>query len=163
MDIGKTLAESENYILSHEFENCELVHKHSKNVVHVGDHFGDPTCGLIAPDETWCITGGEGLIVWLPQGKSWTGLRSRDTGSETGELQITNPQDAAWLATFGVESHRSVHDMKLESATSVRILLDPWSDYASVWLLDIVSKALTKLKDGPNLQDQAWTDAKIDF
>lgn len=163
METRNILAQSENYVLRNLHEACELLHKKSNNLTDVGDHYGDPVCGLIAPDETWCITGGEGVILWTRPGKSWTGFRPPGTGRETGKLQFANPEDADWLSSVTEESYQSVHDVKIESSTSLRILLDPWSDFASTWRLNVMSQSLTKLKDGPNLQDQPWTDAKIEF
>lgn len=163
MMTGYILAESEHYVLRNQHESCELLHKQTKSLSDVGDHYGNPACGLIAPDETWCITGGEGLILWFLRGKSWTGFRPPETGHESDRLQFARPEDSAWLNSSTENSYQSVHDMKIETSTSVRILLDPWDDFASTWLLDVKTKSLAKLKDGPNLQDQHWTDQKIEF
>lgn len=157
------LAESENYVLSHAFENCELRHKQLNKISYVGDHYGDPTCGLIAPDETWCLTGGLGLILWFQREELWTGFRPLEVDKNRLALQIAKPEDAFWLASVTEVDVRFVHDMRIENSTSVRVLLDPWSDYASTWLLNINSKNLTKLKDGPALRHQEWSDCKIEF
>lgn len=163
METRNILAQSEHYVLRNLYEACELLHRQSNKITDVGDHYGDPACGIIAPDETWCITGGEGVILWTRTGKSWTGFRPPGSGRETDELQFAKPEDAAWLNSVTSGIYQSVHDMKIESPTSLRILLDPWDDFASTWRLDVMSKSLTKLKDGPSLQDQPWTDDKIEF
>ncbi len=159
----KILAESESYILKRDYEHAKLQHKQSKEKIMVGDHYGDPCCGLIAPDESWCITGGDGLILWFLEGNMWTGFRTRESGAQRNQLQFKNPEDMRWLRSSTEDICRFVHDMKLVDSKSVRILLDPWSDYASTWLLDIETKTLAKVADGPNMQDQLWTDDKIDF
>ncbi len=159
----RVLAESENYILSHEFEYCELRHKQSNKLSFVGDHYGDPTCGLIAPDETWCITGGFGLVLWFKREEFWTGFRQLGVNRNGYALQIAQPEDDSWLTSVTDEDAWFVRDMRLENPTSVRILLDPWSDYASTWLLDITSKNLAKLKCGPALRHQEWSDKEIEF
>lgn len=150
-------------MLVFEWEYAKLLHKQSKKETLVGDHYGDPNCGLIAPDENWCVTGGEGLILWFRGEAQWIGFRAVDAGDNTNQLQFANAQDRIWLDSFAENRCQFVHDVKLEEAGSVRILLDPWSAYASTWRLDVTTKMLTKLADGPTKQDQPWTDDPIDF
>jgi hypothetical protein len=157
------LAESESFALTHNSESCILQHKQSKNEVSVGDHYGNPCCGLIAQDESWCITGGEGLILWFQQGGMWAGFRMRKSGAQTNALQFKNREDIRWRSSFTERAYQAIHDMRLANAHNVRILLDPWSDYASTWTLDIEMKTLTKIADGPNMQGQPYTDGRIEF
>lgn len=162
MEFRNILAESENYILGNDFEDCILAHKQTNTSLVVGDHYGDPECGLIAPDETWCMTGGEGVILWDFNGKVWIGFRTGDS-QKTDNLHFANPNDAAWLKSLDNSACQFVHDMKIETPTLVRLLLNPWATYASTWQLDVTSKTLTKMRNGPSLQDQPWTEEKIDF
>jgi hypothetical protein len=163
MNKKNILAESANCILTHNYEYARLLHKQSNEETAVGDHYGDPGCGLIAPDETWRITGGEGLVLWVQQGDMWVGFRTHDPAEKTDRLIFKNPEDRRWLKSFTKDACQFVHDMRMADANTVRILLDPWSDYASTWLLDIETKTLTKIADGPSMQDQPWTDDKIEF
>ncbi len=163
MNDRRTLAESKSYILTHDSEYARLQHKKTGEETAVGDHYGDPGCGVIAPDESWCITGGEGLVLWFQQGSMWTGFRTPDPGAKMSQLGFTNPEDVRWLKSFTEDACHFVQDMKLAGPDNVRILLSPWSGYASTWLLDVKVKILTKIADGPSMQDQPWTEDKIEF
>lgn len=95
----------------------------------MADHAGDPSCGLIAPDESWFAAGGEGVTLFTFS--KGTAVYLRDEG----------------YAIFA---------MRLDQGGKIRILVDPWSDEASVWQLDPLTGALLKLRDGPDLSDGAF-------
>lgn len=48
--------------------------------------------------------------------------------------------------------------MRLDGPDMVRILFDPWSDYASVWALRASSLELLKIRDGPSLANRAYQE-----
>jgi hypothetical protein len=160
---GNILAESENFILCHEDEYVELQKKLTGGVVSVGDHFGDPTCGLIARDERWCASGGEGLVFFCRKGFFWTAFRSPPDVENARELVIAEKDDLLWLQQFADEPDLNVHAMRRCSDRSLRILLDPWSSYASTWRLNIRTKQLTKLCDGPSLSGQPMAGHPFEF
>ena len=129
----KTLAESKNFLLCHEFEQVYVIDKVGHQRLKAGDHYGDPTCGIISRDECWFATGGQGVVVFTFRGGVQSYLRSIDS-------------------TFQISA------MRLESRDDLRILVDPWSDVASVWRLNPETAELTKLRDGPDLREEPYTD-----
>lgn len=151
----RTLAESKNYILCHEYESVYVQHKSStKEKLYIGSHYGDPKCGIIAPTETWFLAGGEGLTFFdFLQGATEIIRESRKVirDSENRVKRIVDSSPKWW-----------VHSMRLETKYSVRILIDPWDDFASTWLLNIPDLKLTKLRDGPSFIDQPYRE-EIDF
>jgi hypothetical protein len=127
----RVLAESKTYVLTHEYETvftyCRLT---GKSTV-VGHHHADPTCGIIAPDESWFATGGEGVSVFMPS-------RGVDTYLQDPVCHV--------LA------------MKLEGNDNVRFLVDPWSPNGSVWRLNPLTGDLSKLRDGPDLRNEPYQE-----
>jgi hypothetical protein len=65
----RVLAESPRILLVHEFEQVFVVDREAGFRHQAGDHYGDPAFGVIAPDESWAATGGEGVVVWQSDGR----------------------------------------------------------------------------------------------
>jgi hypothetical protein len=129
----RTLAESSQYVLGHSYEHVCVIERRSGAPHLAGDHYGDPTCGLIGLDETWFVAGGEGLTLFT----------FRDGIVEF--LRGPNEDDAYF-----------VKGMRLEAEGTVRVLVDPWSDKASVWRLFPDEARVEKLRDGPDLRFKPW-------
>ncbi|UFH58125.1 hypothetical protein [Sulfurovum mangrovi] len=132
----ETLLESSNYILAHEFEDVILKDKNNGKIYSLGSHYGDPVLGLIAPDESWFITAGEGLL-YFDFKRGLHEFFRKDLSSE-GSL--------------------FVHSACIESNESVRILIDPWSEYASTWILSIPALKIQKIKNGPLMIGKPWQE-----
>ncbi|MFA8436823.1 MAG: hypothetical protein ACEPOZ_20135 [Marinifilaceae bacterium] len=132
----RELAVTENYVLGHIEEDAWLVQKSDHYQWDMGDMHGNPSCGLIGPGEDWCMIGGRGII-----------LRKEEC------------RELIYICRKEVES---IHDAKLISDYEVKILVDPWSEYAAVWKFDTRSLKLQKLQDGPYLREQAYRDG-VDF
>jgi len=58
------LARSTDYALTGGWEVALLERRGSDDSLCVDDHYGNVTCGVIAPDQSWCATGGCGVIVY---------------------------------------------------------------------------------------------------
>lgn len=59
------IAESNNYILSGEYESAYLIQKSDgKRITCVGDFYGNPMAGIIDKNEKYCVTVGCGIIVY---------------------------------------------------------------------------------------------------
>ena len=58
------LAESRNYIITSEYETVNLEIKNRNQTIIIGDFYGDPCVALISEDETFCLVGGEGIIIY---------------------------------------------------------------------------------------------------
>ena len=61
------LAESINYIITSEYETVNLEIKNRNQTIIIGDFYGDPCVALISEDETFCLVGGEGIIIYYLQ------------------------------------------------------------------------------------------------
>ncbi len=51
------LAESANYVLTHEYETVSIYCRVTGKSTIIAHHYSDPTCGVIASDESWFATG----------------------------------------------------------------------------------------------------------
>lgn len=60
----RILAQSPKYVISHEYEVVFLMFKKSGREVIIGDFYRDPETALISGDESYCVVGGYGLIVY---------------------------------------------------------------------------------------------------
>lgn len=151
----RILDESKNYILCHEYESVYVKYKNSsRENIYIGEHYGDPKCGIIGPTETWFLAGGEGLTFFdFLQGSTELMRESRKVirDPKNRVIKVTDSNPKWW-----------VHSMRLESTYSVRILIDPWDDFASTWLLNIPGLKLTKLCDGPSLIGYPYQET-VDF
>ena len=136
----KILSESKSFILCHEYEDVFLKDKRNGATHDLGNHYGDPRVGLISPDENWFITAGEGVLYFDFE----RGLR---------EYLREGFKD-----NFGKDGCAFIHSARIESSDSVRILIDPWSEHASTWVLSISSLTVTKIKDGPCMDGKPWQE-----
>ena len=139
--IIQILAESTNFELQAQYEDIVLVRKSDEIEFDLGSHYGDAKVGLISPDENWFITAGEGLLYFDFNHGLKHFLRSG----------FSNKSGVAF-----------VHDAKYESELGVKILLDPWSDYASTWLLKLPELELSKLSNSPSLVNEPYRE-KVAF
>ena len=60
----KQLTESENFIITYEYENVFLNFKNTDKSVRIGEFYGDPYTAIISKNEDFCVVGGEGLIIY---------------------------------------------------------------------------------------------------
>jgi hypothetical protein len=58
------LAESQNLIVTNEFEEVYLNFKKNNRKVRIGDFYGDPQAAAISDDESFCVMVGCGLIIY---------------------------------------------------------------------------------------------------
>jgi hypothetical protein len=149
-----TLDETSNFRLFTDYEEVYALDKRSDARFWIGSHYGDAKCGLISPEETWFLAGGEGLTYFGFQ-KGFIELLREE------RLVISKNSRGRVKAHFD-KKVMFIHSIRLESVDAVRVLVDPWSDQASTWLLNISDLQLTKLRDGPSLVDQPYQE-EIDF
>jgi hypothetical protein len=154
----RILAESPNFTLAHEAEEVYVVHRESGRKTWAGDHYGDPTCGVIAPDESWFASGGEGIVLFTFR----RGMREyfRPGSCIHDYLDLASKEkkriDLSLMpAEAGVFA---IHAMRLEPNGDLRFLVSPWSELPSVWILAPATGALTKVQDGPDLRDQEYRE-----
>lgn len=126
------LYETDLLRLEHEYESTFLVEKKSGKVLCEDEFYGDPTCGLISPDNDWAIMAGEHLCIWKKQGDE--------------------------ITSIGTEIIQEIHGLKLVDKDQVEILTDPWSEKSAIWRLDIRNNALVWLRDFPDYREQPHTE-----
>lgn len=135
---ARNLAESPKFVLAHEYETAFAINRHTGERHPIGEHYGDPTCALISPDEDWFLVGGEGLtFLDLNRGR-------RDF--------LRRSEEAITAHVYFVSA------MRIDGPRSVRILVDPWSEEASTWQLDLEALAILKVADGPCLTGKPWRE-----
>ena len=124
------LHETDQLVLGHIFENAYLTNKDTNDSIFIGHFYGDPNCGIIGSDNSWCLVGGYTLTLWT-----------------TNELTEIKDDTVNW--TFKI---RQTDTYKVEP------LIDPWADHSSVWELDIQTKSLRKIKDFNDYKNQSYTE-----
>ncbi len=113
------LHETEKFKIENEFENTFLVDKRNGEILLEDDFYGNPTCALIDEENNWAVIGGEHLTIW--NSKKWKRI-------EHVKLK--------WI-----------HDLRMESPNTVKILVDPWSESSSIWEIDTKTFKFIKVKD----------------
>lgn len=123
-----SLDETDSYALIHKYEEVILFDKDINKDVFVFSMYGDPSCGLIGLNNEWVLVGGESLILWKD------GVQK-------------SIQNLKWIFEI-----RQVEDYK------VMILTDPWDKSAAIWILDIQSESLSKLRDFPDYSEKPYSE-----
>ncbi len=95
--MAKTIDESSHYRLICEYETTFLINKINGEKRMLSQHYGDPTSGVISPNQNWVVCGEQGIKL----------------------LCIETAVSREYIAGT------NIHDMRLESSTSIRILVDP--------------------------------------
>lgn len=62
--MGFILAENKNLSVTKEYEKVFLSLKNSNRKICIGDFYGDPQTVAISNDESFCVMGGCGLIIY---------------------------------------------------------------------------------------------------
>ena len=63
MPVMRILSETPRFAIVAEYESTFVLDRTTGARYDLGDHYGDATCALIAPDESWFIAGGEGVTL----------------------------------------------------------------------------------------------------
>lgn len=133
MDI---LYETEELLIEWEFEMARLYTRGGR-VLLTEYFYGDPTCGLISPDNSWAVIGGDHLVIWKRK-RGWWGK---------DKIVVMDQDEIRW-----------VRDIRLNDPMTVRFLTDPWSARAAVWQLDMHTLRYHKLRDFPDYRDGEYTE-----
>ena len=120
----RVLAESDRYVLLGEFEASWRVDKRTAERCPLGEHYGDPSGGVITPDGSWGLVVGEGVVYFDARGARREFWRSGDRT-------------------------RFVHAVRLEGVDKAWLLVEPWSPASSVWEFDATEVKLRKVRDAP--------------
>ena len=123
--------------IKHVFEDAKLVW--SGGSIEIGDHYGDPNCGLVNTCVGWCATGGEGLVIChfdggLPKGTARS-AEKRLKKSELWRRSSPPPSGAYW----------SVEGMWFYRDDLIRVVVEPVSEHAGLYEVDVRTLAWRKL------------------
>ena len=114
------LAESQNYFVYNIYETVILVlktpiisttgkiFKRAKIIkkVYIGDFYGDPDCAAIASDESFCVMGGCGLIVYYLRKPFEKYIYDRHT-DQWKEL-FREPENVWWIDELEVRGNSTI-------------------------------------------------------
>lgn len=124
------LHETDKFVLGHVFEQVYLTEKATERVIFIGDFYGDPSCGLISRDNTWCLVGSATLILWT-------------------EMGVTEIEDS---------NLRWACKLRQTDTNTVEILIDPWADNSSIWEFNTHTRERTRIKNFDDYKNKEYTD-----
>ena len=129
----RKLYETSKLTVGHSYEYAYLTKRsifNFKKTTMIGWFIYDPTCALISYDNSWCLVGGDRLLLWTPK--------------QTFEIDDDNLKS--------IEAFRQI------DLYTVHILIDPWADNSAIWEFNIQTKQRKKLRDFNDYKDQEYTD-----
>ena len=131
---NKILFRSENYIITHEWENVYLIRLKDNHKIMVGEFYGDPSCAFIPDNEKYCITGGNGFIIYY--------LREPFISYEN------NIKTDQWIEFYREKENElwidSIYNGDYEN--EVKIVVDPNDKInGGIYIFDIDKKNLKKI------------------
>ncbi len=133
----KTLCSQGDYTIDHEYEATYL--RWPGGHYPVGEHYGEPTCAVINEIDGWCVTGGEGLVVTaFEQGFPLRNdaARRRVTQRSLWRCDSFSPPTGLRWFVFGAW---------LAGPDQVQVVVDPGSDHAGLYEVDVRTLAWQKL------------------
>jgi hypothetical protein len=116
----RVLAESGHFVLGHVAESVHVVDKRDGAILPAGEHAGEPGVGLIAADEQWFCSGGEGVQCLARSGVFLSFFRERAPGR-------TSAQAAVWF----------VHDLSESAPGRLRVVFD--QHVHGIWFIDLAT------------------------
>ncbi|PQA93923.1 hypothetical protein SAMN05421796_1212 [Chryseobacterium piscicola] len=126
----KIIDETDKLKLEIEQESSVLTEKTSGIILLNEQFYGNPSCGIIDPENNWAIVAGIHLTFWKP--------------SKT--IKYHN------------ENFEWIHSIRIKDKNTVEILTDPWSEKSSVWELNTENAELKKIKDFPEYINKEYTE-----
>ncbi len=128
------LAQSPNYVISHEHEIVSLIFKKSGSAVIIGDFYGDPETAYISHDESYCVIGGCGLIIYYLR-EPFSEFEYKIESNQWKEV-FRDPEDIWWVADIekgsnpnrirfyidsNDEQHRGNYEIDVFTLESIRV------------------------------------------
>ena len=117
-------------MLAHSYESVFVIDKRDGSKRVAGDHYGDPSAGLITPDERWFVSVGEGVQCFSSNGRLLTFFRRGYPPLDS--VASTVP---AWFMSA----------VELDPEHRLRVLVDPASEEASTWTIDLEAETVVRL------------------
>lgn len=131
--MNELLAQSSNYKLYGVYEEAHLEGANIASHIIVGDFYGDVGCACIDRKEKWCVTCGNGLIVYYfkPPFENYTYDKITDQWKELWRKAV----DKDWYPEVVYQVDH----------TKVRMVMDIHANAAGVYELDVYSLEVSKL------------------
>jgi hypothetical protein len=132
----KQFFETTVMLLGHVFETAYCYNKITKEEFGLFQFDNDPTCGVVGKNNDWCLVGGDVLVL-----KTWFDNSLR----LIGDL-------------------KQIHELRSVDDYIAQILIDPWSNEAAIWQLEIDKTkptrpiTLEKVKDFKDYTDKPYTE-----
>lgn len=121
-------AESDSLLIGSLYENGYLFHLAAKEVTYLNWFYGNPTCGIIDPDNKWAAMGGdEELTLWR----------------EGAIVDI---------------SIKNVFDIRYVSHEIVYVLTDPWLEGSAILEVNISTLGTQIVRLFNDYVDKEYTD-----
>lgn len=112
------------------WERTYLYDKINKTEIFLYEFYGECDAGVINDEDHWCVEGGDVIAIW-----------------KNGEVQIIDREELKW-----------VNSIRIKNRNTVEVLIDPWSNNAAIWKLNIQSISFNKISDFSNYKDKPYTD-----
>jgi len=127
------LYETTKLILESKDEIACLKEKATGMVLFEDCFYGNPECGLIDEFNNWALVAGEHLTVWTPQ-----------------KIHKFQKRGLAWI-----------HAARMKNSEIIELLIDPWSEFASIWELNIINFKIHKKRDFNEYKSREYTENVI--
>ena len=114
------LAESENYVVMHEYERVILKDKRTAKTVIIGDFYGDPEVAVISRDEKYCVMGGCGVIMYYFT-EPFEDYQYNVQSAQWKEWGRENPESIAWVTNISCVDDEQI---EIETEDMKRIIFD---------------------------------------
>ena len=125
------LAQSKNYKLYGIYEEAHLEGANIDGHIIVGDFYGSVDCACIDQNEKWCISGGNGIVIYRLESPY--------------ENYQYNKNTTQWKELWRDEKDWYPEVIYQETDNSVRIVIDVYSDAKGVYELNVETLELVKL------------------
>jgi hypothetical protein len=134
----RILAESTHFVVGHVFEEALIIRKEDGREFPAGDHYGDPSVALIAPDESWFLVGGEGLTFFDTRVGVLEFLRPRPTDGES-EVTVRYESADGQVSSFEAVVRRTYEPIfvdRLELLESGKVFVHGPDEPAAAWIFN---------------------------
>lgn len=126
------LAKSSHYTLYGAYEEAQLEGPHIDGHVVVGDFYGSADCGCIDRNEKWCISAGNGLVIYFLEAPYQR--YSFDTETAQWKELWREAKDSDWYPEVIYQTEDN----------EVRMVIDIFSNSKGVYDLNIETLEITK-------------------
>ena len=124
------LCETDELILEHSYELVQLRSKPLDVILFKDEFYGDSSCGLIGQRGEWAFVGGFKVSIWAHN-------------------KLVDIHDKEILP---------VHSARQKQKYTVEILVDPWSEFPSVWELNILTMKKEKIRDFNEYRNKPYSE-----